>query len=304
MKKRMKRSTRQRLSFYAFVSPWILGFAIFSILPMMTSLYYSFTKITVLGLGRRNPEWIGLENFISVFTDDDVFLRSIQNTFIFSIGRVFLGIFVALLVALLMNTKIPGKKIYRTLIYLPAIIPIVGSAILWKQLFSTDFSLFNYFLSIVGIPPVEWLSYDNAMGSIIFMSIWSGLGPTMIILLAALQNVPRELIEAATMDGANTIKRFRHITIPMVSPTIVYLLVTGFISALQAYAEMDLLTGGGPGNVTTTMAMNVVFNAFDGRGMGYASAQAWVIFAIILVFSILFFKIINKRAYYESGDGQ
>lgn len=304
MKKRMTRSTRQRLSFYAFVSPWILGFAIFSILPMLTSLYYSFTKITVLGLGRRNPEWIGLENFISVFTDDDVFLRSIQNTFIFSIGRVFLGIFVALLVALLMNTKIPGKKIYRTLIYLPAIIPIVGSAILWKQLFSTDFSLFNYFLSIVGIPPVEWLSYDNAMGSIIFMSIWSGLGPTMIILLAALQNVPRELIEAATMDGANTIKRFRHITIPMVSPTIVYLLVTGFISALQAYAEMDLLTGGGPGNVTTTMAMNVVFNAFDGRGMGYASAQAWVIFAIILVFSILFFKIINKRAYYESGDGQ
>lgn len=304
MKKRMKRSTRQRLSFYAFVSPWILGFAIFSILPMLTSLYYSFTKITVLGLGRRNPEWIGLENFISVFSDDDVFLRSIQNTFIFSIGRVFLGIFVALLVALLMNTKIPGKKIYRTLIYLPAIIPIVGSAILWKQLFSTDFSLFNYFLSILGIPPVEWLSYDNAMGSIIFMSIWSGLGPTMIILLAALQNVPRELIEAATMDGANTIKRFRHITIPMVSPTIVYLLVTGFISALQAYAEMDLLTGGGPGNVTTTMAMNVVFNAFDGRGMGYASAQAWVIFAIILVFSILFFKIINKRAYYESGDGQ
>lgn len=304
MNKRMTRSIRQRLSFYAFVSPWILGFAIFSILPMMTSLYYSFTKITVLGLGRRNPEWIGLENFISVFTDDDVFLRSIQNTFIFSIGRVFLGIFVALLVALLMNTKIPGKKFYRTMIYLPAIIPIVGSAILWKQLFSTDFSLFNYFLSIVGIPPVEWLSYDNAMGSIIFMSIWSGLGPTMIILLAALQNVPRELIEASTMDGANTIRRFRHITIPMVSPTIVYLLVTGFISALQAYAEMDLLTGGGPGDVTTTMAMNVVFNAFDGRGMGYASAQAWVIFAIILVFSILFFKIINKRAYYESGDGQ
>ncbi|MDG0888973.1 carbohydrate ABC transporter permease [Paracholeplasma manati] len=304
MKKHMKRSTRQRINFYLFVSPWILGFCIFSILPMLTSLYYSFTKITVLGLGRRNPEWIGMGNYVAVFTDDNVFIRSIQNTFIFSFGRVFLGIIVALLVALLMNTKIPGKRIYRTLIYLPAIIPIVGSAILWKQLFSTDFSLFNYFLSIIGIPPVEWLSYDNAMGSIIFMSIWSGLGPTMIILLAALQNVPRELIEAAKVDGANTVIRFRHITIPMVSPTIVYLLVTGFISALQAYAEMDLLTGGGPGNVTTTMAMNVVFNAFDGRGMGYASAQAWVIFAIILVFSIFFFKIINKRAYYESGDGQ
>lgn len=304
MKKRMKRSTRQRLSFYAFISPWILGFSIFSILPMFTSLYYSFTKITVLGLGRRNPEWIGVENFIAVFQDDPVFIRSIQNTFAFAFGRVFLGIFVALLIALLMNTKIPGKRIYRTLIYLPAIIPIVGSAILWKQLFSTDFSLFNYFLAIVGIPPVEWLAYDNAMGSIVLMSIWSGLGPSMIILLAALQNVPRELLEAAKVDGANTFIRFRHITIPMVSPTIVYLLVTGFIGALQAYAEMDLLTGGGPGNVTTTMAMNVVFNAFDGRGMGYASAQAWIIFGIILVFSIIFFKVVNKRAYYESGDGQ
>lgn len=304
MKKHMKRSMRQRLSFYGFISPWIIGFLLFSILPMFTSLYYSFTKITVLGLGRREPEWIGLQNYRAVFTDDSVFIRSIQNTFIFSFGRVFIGIFVALLIAVLLNGKVPGKKFYRTLIYLPAIIPIVGSAMLWKQLFSTDFSLFNYVLSMIGIMPIEWLSYDHAMGSIILMSVWSGLGPIMIILLAALQNVPRELLEAAEVDGANGIKRFRHITIPMVSPTIVYLLVTGFIGALQAYAEMDLLTGGGPGNVTTTMAMNVVFNAFDGRGMGYASAQAWVIFAIILVFSIAFFKIVNKRAYYESGDGQ
>lgn len=304
MKKQIKRSTRERISFYVFISPWILGFSLFSILPMLTSLYYSFTKITVLGLGRRDPEWIGFLNYHAVFTDDSVFIRSIQNTFYFAFGRVFIGIFVSLLIAVLLNGNIPGKKIYRTLIYLPAIIPIVGAAMLWKQLFSTDFSLFNYILSMLGIAPIEWLSYDRAMGSIILMSVWSGLGPTMIILLAALQNVPRELLEAAEVDGANGIMRFRHITIPMVSPTIVYLLVTGFIGALQAYAEMDLLTGGGPGDVTTTMAMNVVFNAFDGRGMGYASAQAWVIFGIILIFSIIFFKIVNRRAYYESGDGQ
>ena len=225
-----------------------------------------------------------------------------QNTFVFAFARVFSGVIIALLLAILLNGKIPGKKIYRTMIYLPAIIPVVGSAMLWKQLFSQDFSLYNYLLSFIGIAPIEWLSYDNSMSSVILMSVWSGLGPTMIILLASLQNVPRELLEAAEVDGGNAINKFRHITIPMISPTLVYLLVTGFIGALQAYAEMDLLTGGGPGNITTTMAMNVVNNAFDGRGMGYASAQAWVIFAIILVFSIIFFKIVNKRAYYEGSD--
>lgn len=299
---KIKKRTRDRINFYLFISPWIIGFLLFSILPMVTSFYYSFTQITVLGLGRRTPEFIGLANYRSVILQDSVFVQSIGNTFVFAFARVFSGVFIALLLATLLNGKIPGKNIYRTMIYLPAIIPIVGSALLWKQLFSTDFSLYNYMLSWIGIAPREWLNYDNAMSSVILMSVWSGLGPTMIICLAALQNVPRELVEAAEMDGANKIKRFRHITIPMISPTLVYLLVTGFIGALQAYAEMDLLTGGGPGNRTTTMAMNVVFHAFDGRGMGYASAQAWVIFAIILVFSIIFFKIVNKRAYYESGD--
>ncbi len=301
---KMKKTKRDRLSFYLFISPWIIGFLLFSILPMMTSLYYSFTEVTVLGLGRRTPELVGFANYQSVIFDDPIFMQSITNTFVYSFVRVFSGVFLALLLAVLLNGKIPGRNIYRTLIYLPAIIPIVGSAMLWKQLFSTDFSLFNYMMSWIGIAPREWLNYDNAMSSVILMSIWSGLGPTMIICLASLQNVPKDLVEAAEIDGAGKVNRFRHITIPMISPTLVYLLVTGFIGALQAYAEMDLLTGGGPGNRTTTMAMNVVFHAFDGRGMGYASAQAWIIFIIILVFSIFFFKIVNKRAYYESADEQ
>jgi multiple sugar transport system permease protein len=300
----MKKTTRDRVSFYLFISPWIIGFLLFSILPMLTSLYYSLTKVTVLGLGKRTPEFLGLDNYRSVLMDDPVFMQSISNTFVYAFVRVFAGVFLSLLLASLLNGKIPGRNIFRTLIYLPAIIPVVGAAMLWKQLFSVDFSLFNFMLSWIGIAPREWLSYDNAMGSVILMSVWSGLGPTMIICLAALQNVPKDLVEAAEMDGANKIRRFRHITIPMISPTLVYLLVTGFIGALQAYAEMDLLTGGGPGNRTTTMAMNVIFHAFDGRGMGYASAQAWIIFVIILVFSIVFFKIVNKRAYYEGGDGQ
>lgn len=301
-----KKSHRERIGFYLFISPWIIGFLLFSVVPMITSLYYSFTRITVLGLGRRSPEYIGLKNYIRIFTDDPIFIQSIKVTFTYAFVRVLLGIFISLLIAMLLNRKMFGKRIIRSLIYLPAIIPIVASAFLWRQLFSNDFSLLNYLLSFIGIPPINWLSYDNALSSIIFMSIWTGIGPTMIILTAALQNVPQELLEAAEIDGANAFQKFRVITVPMISSTLLYLFVTGFIGALQAYAEMDLLTNGGPGYVTTTMTMNVVQNAFssDGSGMGYASAQAWVIFIIILIFTLLFFRVVNKRVYYAGGDGK
>jgi len=271
---------------------------------MLTSLYYSFTKITILGLGRRKPEFIGIDNFVRALTDDEVFMQSIGNTFFYSIVRVLLGLFVALLIALLLDRKILGKKVFRTLVYIPAIVPIVANAFLWKQLFSQDFSLFNYFIVNLGMAPVEWLNYDNAMWSVILMSIWSGIGPSMLILLAALQGVPKDLVEASEIDGANALHKFRYIVVPMISSTLLYLVVTGFIGTLQAFAEMDLLTAGGPGTSTTTMAMNVIQNAFssDGSGMGYASAQAWIIFVIILIFTIIFFKIISKHIYYAGGD--
>ncbi len=301
---KLNKTTRNRIGFYLFISPWIIGFLLFSILPMITSLYYSFTKITVLGLGRRAPEIIGFKNYIRIFTEDTIFLQSIKVTFVYALSRVILGIIIALLIAMLLNKKMMGKRIFRTLIYLPAIIPIVASAFLWRQLFSHDFSLLNYLLSFIGMPSINWLSYDNALTSIIIMSIWTGIGPTMIILIAALQNVPKELIEAAEIDGASIFAKFKMITIPMISSTLLYLFVTGFIGALQAYAEMDLLTSGGPGYVTTTMTMNVIQNAFssDGSGMGYASAQAWIVFIIILIFTIIFFKLINKHVYYAGGE--
>lgn len=302
--KGLSRSTRNRIYFYLFISPWIIGFLLFTILPMATSLYYSFTKITVLGLGRTNPEFIGFKNFIRIFTEDEIFIKSIWNTFFYSFARVLIGISVSLLVAILLDRNMPGKKIFRTLIYIPAIIPIVASAFLWRQLFSVDFSLFNYLLTIFGFAPVEWLNYDNAMWSVILMSVWCGIGPTMIILLAALQNVPKQLLEVCEIDGGNAFSKFKNITIPMISSTLLYLFVSNFIGTLQAYAEMELLTSGGPGSSTTTMTMNVIQNAFssDGSGMGYASAQAWVIFLIILVFTMVFFKTINKHVYYAGGE--
>ena len=287
MKKSSKKK-RELIFLYGFICPWIIGFLLFQIIPMTTSLYYSFTETTMLAIGKVPPKVVGFANYVEVFKDD-IFLKSIGTTFLFAFLRVFLGVFLSLLVAILLNKKLYMKNVWRTLVYLPAIIPVVGAALVWSTLFSSDFSLMNFLLSFLGIPGVEWLSYDNAFWSVLLMSVWSGIGPTMIIILAGLQNIPKDLMEAADIDGASRIKKFSIITIPLLSATLLYNLVTGFIGALQSYAEMDLLTG--DTGFVITMAMNVVNNAFseDKYGMGYASALAWVMFVIILIFTLIFF---------------
>ena len=237
---KLKANGRERVWFYAFLSPWIIGFLAFTIVPMLTSVYYSFYKIHVFNMNVVEPTFVGFKNFKYIF-EDRLFLKSIGNTFTYAIIRVPVGIIVSLLVAVLLNRKMPGTKLFRTLIYLPAMIPIVGSTIVWRQLFSNDFSLLNFLIGNIGLGPVKWSSYDNAMGSVLLMSIWCGIGPSMIILLAALQNVPVSQMEAAELDGANAVQKFFHIVVPMLSPTLFYLLITGIIGALQAYAEMSLL---------------------------------------------------------------
>lgn len=306
LKKRLSSRTREELTFYKYISPWIIGFICFTLIPMVTSIIYSFNKVTVLSLGKRPPKFVGFENYIRIFTKDTMFVKSIGITFLYAFIRVFAGTFISLLVALLLNKKLKGRNFFRTMIYMPAVIPIVGSAMLWQLLFSNDMSLFNYLLSFIGIGPVNWLSYNNALGSVLFMSIWCGIGPTMTIMLAALQGVPGELIEAAEIDGAGPIRKFFYITVPMISSSLLYVIVTGLIGALQAYGEMKLLTGGGPGGATTTMTMLVVGNAFsdDGLGMGYASAQAWIIFMITIIFTLIFFKTSSRHIYYAGGGDE
>ncbi|MGN1099338.1 MAG: carbohydrate ABC transporter permease [Christensenellales bacterium] len=296
-----KKEKREHISFFLFLSPWLLGFLAFTLIPMVASIYYSFNKIFVYNMSVVPPEFVGLKNFVMAFSDK-LFLKSIANTFVFALFRVPIGIIAALMVACLLNRKIAGKKLFRTLVYLPAILPIVGSVIIWKQLFSNDFSLLNYILGGFGIGPVNWLHYDNALWSIILMSVWCGIGPSMIILLAALQGVPERLLEAAELDGAGAVRKFFSITIPMISPTLFYLVITGIIGALQAYAEMALLSV--PGDSTVTMTMVVVRNMykFDGNGIGYSSAMSWIIFVIVMVFTLIFFKISSKAVYYGSGD--
>lgn len=302
-KTHLSAAKREELTFYKYISPWILGFLAFTLLPMIVSLVFSLTRVTVLGLGRTPTKFIGFDNYIRVFTKDTLFVKSIFTTFYYSFFRVLICVFLSLLLALLLNQKLKGRNFFRTMIYMPAVIPIVGSALLWQLLFSNDMSLFNYAFSFLGIAPVKWLNYDHALWSVLLMSIWCGLGPTMTILLAALQGVPQDLIEAAEMDGCGPVRKLFHIIIPMISSSLLYVCITGFIGALQAYGEMKLLTGGGPGGATTTMTMQVVSNAFsnDGLGMGYASAQAWVIFGVTIIFTAIFFKVTDRHVYYAGG---
>jgi multiple sugar transport system permease protein len=298
-KKPISIKKRNTMYFYAFISPWIIGFLLFTVIPILASVYFALTNMTKMSFIMGNYKIIWFKNFADIITNNPQFLRSILNTFVYSVFRVFLGIFISLLVAQLLNRKMPCRKLFRVMIYVPAVLPIVGSAILWQQLFDQDFSLFNYLLSMININPINWLGTKEAMGSIIFMSVWCGIGPTMIILLAALQGVPQDLTEAAEIDGAGAFRKFINITIPMISSSLLYLFVIGFIGTLQAYAEIDLLTG--YREETMTMSMHVI-NMMNGNNLSYASAEAWVVCVIVMLFTLLFFKVANLYVFYAGGD--
>ena len=300
-KVKSKLSNKETGAFYLYISPWLIGFTLFTLVPLVCSIYFSLFSFKKLDLAMGNElTFVGLENFKDILFNNDVFYVAIGNTFYYSIIRVFVGCILSFIFASLLNKKIWGKRLFRVLIYVPAVIPIVGSSIVWKGLFDERFSFFNFLLSIIGVAPIDWLG-TNAMGSVLFMSIWCGIGPTMIIILAALQSVPQDLIESSTIDGANAWQRYMHIVLPTISPTILYVLITGFIGTLQAYSEFDLVTGGGPGYKTTTMSM-LVIRSMDNEGLGYACAMAWIICFIVLVFTLVFFAISKGKVYYREGD--
>ena len=299
--KKSRLGRRENAAFFLYILPWIIGFSLFTIVPMCASLYYSFHTVSIIDIATEGYTYVGINNYRAVL-EDKMFISSIGNTFFYAFVKTFLIIFFALLLALFINTAFKGNKIVRILIYLPAIVPGVASIIVWSQLFSKDFSLLNYFLSFFGIPAINWTNYNTQMASVILMGVWGGLGPQMLIILAALQNVPSEIVEAAKMDGAGPFKRFFHITLPCIGPTLFFLSLTGIIGGLQAYAEMQLLFGVGTDR-TMTMAWNIVLHAMSYNGaktMGYACAQAWMLFLIILCFTAVYF-IATKRLLPNNG---
>ena len=290
---------REAIAGYLLLLPWAIGFALFVAGPLVASAVLSFTAFDVA----RPPRFVGLDNYITAFTTDDRFLSSLQLTFVYAIVSVPLALFGSLLLAVLLNQRLRGTALYRTFFFLPSLTPAVAVAILWTWLLQPDVGLVNYLLSLVGIQGPKWLgSTEWAMPSLIAIALWTGLGGNrMMIFLAGLQGVPQELYDAADIDGAGAIQKFRHVTVPMISPTIFFNLVLGVIAALKVFTVAFIATGGGPAYATWFYALHIYKNAFEYFNLGYAAALAWL-FAVLIIF-LTWLQLKTSRAWvYYGGE--
>jgi multiple sugar transport system permease protein len=295
---RMTRGERQNLmKGLGFISPWIIGFAVFGLYPLGTSLYYSFCDYDVL----NKPVFIGTLNYQDMVVDS-VFWKALYNTFYFAIFSIPLGLILALLIAVMLNQEVRGRSIFRTAYFLPSIIPLVGVSMIWLWLFNGDFGLVNYALSKIGLTGPGWLT-DEAWvkPTLVISGVWQ-IGGTIVIFLAALQDVPRALYESAQIDGASAPVRLLHITVPMISPAIYFNLVIGIIGAMQEFVRPFVMLGGsGPNRSALFYAVNLYQNAFSYLNMGYACAMAWVLFVIIVLITWGATAASRKHVYY-GGD--
>ena len=288
---------REAIEGYLWISPWLIGFVVFSLGPILASLYLSFTVYKIGG----TPEWIGVANYTEAFTKDKLFWPSLARTAYFALGSVVIGVLLSLLAAMLLNQKLKGESIFRGLFYLPSLTPIVALALLWTWLLQPQLGLVNYMLYLIGIDGPGWLTdRDWAIPSVILITLWASVGGgRMIIFLAGLQNVPAEMLESAEIDGANAWHRFWHITIPMISPVILFNLILGVIGSFSVFSISYIATNGGPNYATWFYMLHLYYNAFSYFQMGYASALAWVFFVIISVLSFIQIKFSDRWVYYE-----
>lgn len=285
---------REAIMGYLFISPWLLGLLIFTIGPFIVSFYLSFTTYSILQPGK----WIGLDNYVTAFTDDRLFWKVLGNTVYYVLGSVPLRIVLGFLLALLLNVKVRGLATWRTLFYVPSITPLVATIVLWRYLLNPKFGLINYALSLFGIKAIPWLTSPTwAKPALLIMSIW-WVGGSMVIFLAGLQGIPDFLYEAAELDGANMWRRLRHVTLPMMTPTIFFVLIINLINAFQVFAQSFIMTRGGPLNSTRFFMHYLYDNAFLFFKMGFASAMAWLLFIIIFVLTILMVKTSDRWVFY------
>lgn len=281
----------------AFVSPWLIGFVWFFLYPTVASLYYSFTSYNVL----QPPTWVGLSNYIEM-TQDSRFWNSLSNTVYYTLLSVPLNILVAFTLALVLNQAIPGRAVLRTLVYIPVVLPITATAMIWMWIFNTNWGMLNNLLALIGIRGPAWLGSPLwAKPSLILMQTWL-VGAGILIFLAALQDVPRVLYEAAEVDGAGPWRKLINVTIPMVTPAMLFTLLTGLIAAFQVFASAWIMTNGGPVRATEFYILYLYNNGFKFFKMGYASAMAWVLFIIVLVVSVITFRSSARWVYYGGQE--
>jgi multiple sugar transport system permease protein len=280
---------------YLFISPWLFGFLVLRFGPMIASLILSFTEYDII----TSPVFIGVENYVKMFGGDPSFWDALRVTLTYALFAVPVGLALSLMIAILLNQKVSGVAIWRTIYYLPSVVSGVAVAMLWVWLFHSDFGLINLALGYIGIQGPAWLRDPQwALPALIIMSFWT-IGGSMIINLAGLQGIPTELYEAASLDGANAWHRFWSVTLPMLSPVLFFNLVIGVIETFQYFTNAFVMTSGGPGRSTLFYNLYLYNNAFRFYKMGYASALAWVMFLIILVLTLVIFKSSPYWVYYE-----
>lgn len=282
---------------WLFASPWVLGFGIFLVYPVLASLYYSFTNYSIL----KPPHWIGLENYREL-SGDRVFYQSLANTLMYVAAAVPLSTVVAIGLAMLLNTKVRGMALYRTIFFLPSLVPMVALGTLFLWIFNGDYGLLNAGLRGAGIDPPNWLG-DPAWSkwTLVLILMW-GCGQAMVIYLAGLQNVPISLYEAADLDGASLWAKTKSVTIPMISPVILFNVIMAIIGALQIFAvPYVMFPGGAPARSTYFIASYLFDNAFSYQRMGYASALGWVMFVVTLALTLIALRISDRHVHYEAN---
>lgn len=290
----LRPSQREAITFYIFILPWLLGFIIFTFGPMIVSAFLSMTQFSVMSPAK----WIGLANFKEMF-NTPLFWKSMGNTLYMVALDLPLGLIASLAAALLLNQKLRGVNVFRAIFYLPVLIPAIANMLLWIWIFDRDAGVLNFFLRLVNIPPQPWLTSTFwSKPALIFMNLWS-VGGAMLIYLAGLKGIPMELHEAAKIDGASSWYAFWKITIPLLTPTILFQLVIGVIGEFQIFTQGYIL-GGGPNFSTTFYVLNLYNNAFRYLRMGLASAMAWVLFAITLAITLLVFRSTPYWVFYEA----
>lgn len=281
---------------YLLISPWIIGFLIFTLGALIFSLVISFYKTDLLS----PSTFIGLDNYREMFFEDDLFWQALKVTTLYTIGVVPLQILLGLGVALLLNQKVKAIGVWRTMFYLPSVVSGVAVAMIWIWFFHPDFGLFNALLANVGIQGPSWLYSETwALPSLISMNVWS-IGPGMLIFLAGLQGIPKEFYEAAQLDGATGWRQFLHITLPMLSPQILFNTIIGIIGSYQVFTASFVMTEGGPNNATLTLVLYLYRRGFLMARFGYASALAWVLFIIIMLFTLLTLRSSRSSVFYEA----
>ncbi len=280
-----------------FIAPWLIGFITLQAYPLIMSFYYSFTDFSVLKPGK----WVGLQNYIHLFTKDKYFLKSCGVTVKYALMAVPMKLIMALAVAMLLNMRLKGINTFRTIYYLPSIMGgSVAISVLWRFLFMKDGTI-NSVLAIFHIPAVNWLGDpDVALVTIALLVVWQ-FGSSMVLFLASLKNVPTELYEAAEMDGASKWRQFRSITIPMITPIIFFNLIMQIIHAIQEFTSAFIITNGGPNHGTYLLGVKIYEDSFKNLKMGLASAESWVMFAAILLITLLVFKSSTAWVFYNDG---